>query len=82
MGQRLLPYLAWKDAELTIAEQKKALIPEENMIPLFTAHEPPATEAAVAGSKRAGPAKRGGAVKRVRGGRQGAGSGNTQFAQS
>jgi hypothetical protein len=54
-GQRLLPYLVWKDAELTVAEQKKALIQEENMFPLFTAHEPPTTEAAVTGNKRASP---------------------------
>jgi hypothetical protein len=61
-GQRLLPYLVWKDAELTVAEQKKAHIPEGNMFPLFMAHEPPIVKAAVTGNKHAGP-KRGGAVK-------------------
>jgi hypothetical protein len=74
-GQCLLPYLVWKDAELTPAEQKKALILEANMLPLFIAHEPPATETPVTGHKCAGPNRggSGGAVKRARGGQQGAG---------
>jgi hypothetical protein len=60
--QCILPYLVWKDVELTTAEQKKALIPDTHMFPSFNAYEPPTSDTASTGNKRAG-AKRGGAPK-------------------